>query len=91
MNELKDEAERIAAELPKHPVGSKEHQQVLNALEKVLSLIPPEEKEESWLDKLLKNGPLVTGIFGSIMTAGVLWHERAEIITSRAFGWIRWK
>jgi hypothetical protein len=91
MNELKDEAERIVAELPNHEVGSKEHTQALNALDKVLSLIPPEEKEESWLDRILKNGPLVTGIFGTICTGAVLWNERAEIITSRAFSWIRFR
>ncbi len=91
MNELRDEAERIAAELPKHSVGSKEHKQALDALEQVLKLIPPEEKEEKWYDKILKNGPLISGSFGAIGTILVLYSERAEIITSRAFSWIRWK
>ncbi len=91
MDELRVEAERIAAELPNHEVGSKEHTQTINNLEKVLSLIPPEEKEEKWYDKILKNGPLVSGIFGAIGTGMVLYSERAAIVTSRAFSWIRWK
>jgi hypothetical protein len=89
MDELKVEAERIAAELPNYPVGTKEHKDAIFALEKVLSLIPPEEKEDKWYDKFLSNGPLISGLFGTAWTIGVLWHERAEIITSRAFSWIR--
>ncbi len=88
MNTLVDEAVRIVEAMPDMNLNSEEYRQALIALEKIHAMVPP---EVPWYDKILKNGPLVSGLFGGIGTCLVLYNERAEVITSRAFGWIRWK
>lgn len=88
MNTLVDEAVRIVNAMEDMDLGSDEYQRALVSLEKIHDMVP---EEVPWYDKILKNGPLVSGIFGGIGTCLVLYNERAEIITSRAFGWIRWK
>ena len=88
MNTLVDEAARIVEAMQEMDLDSKEYQLALASLEKIHKMVP---EEVPWYDKILKNGPLVSGIAGAFGTCLVLYHERAEIITSRAFGWIRWK
>lgn len=88
MNTLVDEAVRIVEAMKDMDISSDEYQRALESIEKIHKMVP---EEVPWYDRILKNGPLVSGIFGGIGTGLVLWHERAEIITSRAFGWIRWK
>ena len=47
--------------------------------------------ETSWFEKILNNGPLLNLIGGVVGTILVINHERINILTTRAFSFIRFK
>ena len=48
-------------------------------------------EKTSWLEKILNNGPLLNLIGGVAGTLLVINHERINVLTTRAFGFIRFK
>ncbi len=76
--------------------GSDEYDRTLRQIQDFLHLQNQllqsyERVDESRLDKILKNPAFVGGVFSLLATGWVLHHERLDVITSRAFGWIRFK
>lgn len=95
MNQINfdDEFERLYAELRELKPGTGAYNQVLENIN-VLSHIEQRHKEEpakSKMDKFLNNGPLVSSVFMSVLGFATLYHERAEVITSRIWSWIRFR
>lgn len=94
MYTLQNEVDRLIEELAQLKPGTDEHNLVLGQLQKMITMtyaLKELEKEETLLDRLLKSPGVISGLFTLGATAMVLYHERAEVITSRAFGWIRFK
>ena len=89
-----DAFDRIIEHMKTVKPGSEEHQTCVAELETIARIqneVYHRLDKESWTGRILGNAPLVTGIFGFVTTVVVLQHERLEIITSRAFNWIRFR
>ncbi len=82
------EMERLASTLSELKPGTEEYRETLDQLEK-LNRLAGSVKEDSALDKILKNDRLVS-LVGSWGLAGLLvGHERIHVLTSRVTSWIR--
>lgn len=87
-----EQYDRLLTKLNSLEPGSEEYQKILenvNTLAHIDKVLHPHEP--SIMEKILANAPLVGGIFSLAATGMVLYHERLDVITSRAFGWIRFK
>lgn len=90
---INEEVMRLSLELASLVPGTKEYEQVAKNLEILapLSSIPEDRKEKKWWEKILDNGPLVSALGTLTLGGAMLWHERAEIITSRVAGMLRFR
>ena len=91
MNNLWDEHGRLIDELGKLDPTSDEYRKVAQNLKTLDALLPRIEEKDAWYWRLLNNQPLVGGTLTLVGTGWVIWHEKAEVITSRAFGWLRFR
>lgn len=92
MNDIWRESSRLIEHIGTLEPGTKEYDQVQAEIREFIhieNMVMQRPEWISWKDKLLNNQALVGGIFTLIATGSVLYFERLEIITSRAFGWIR--
>ena len=88
------EAERLSSHIETVEPGTDEYDNVLRQIENLVRIenqILERSEFDSKLDKFLKNQALVGGVFSLIATLAILNYERLDIVTSRAFGWIRFK
>lgn len=88
---LFDEAVRLINVMKKLEPGTDEYNKVLTELQEVVHMERQykEKSVESKMDKFLNNPALVGLVSTWGATLLVLNYERLEIITSRAFSWIR--
>ena len=85
--EIGDEFGRIFEHLTDAEPGSKEYGEMLDHMQKFDSIFSGETKA----DRILKNPALLQVIGSSLGLAMVLYHEQAHVITTRAFGWLRFR
>lgn len=88
---LRAEMSRVLVKLDSVEPGTPEYKTTLEELSQIANIymMTREDFVESRIDRLLKN-PAFLGMVGNLVLAGmILYHERAEIITSRAFGLVR--
>ena len=74
--------------------GTDEYDKVLRQMNQIIHMqeqIYKRPDMQSRWDWFFKNQALVGGVFTLIGTGAVLYHERLDVITSRAFGWLRFK
>jgi len=93
MKQELDEYIRLCDHLVTLKPGTDEYDKSLNQLNSFVHLMKqlPLYPAESMLDKILGNSALLN-VGGMLLVAGAtLWHERLGIITSRAFGFVRFK
>lgn len=92
-NEIRRELSRLTEHIARVRPGTDDYDSVLKEINDLVHIENTllGRAPESRLDTILKNPAFVGGVFSLIATAGVLYHERLEIVTSRAFGWIRFK
>lgn len=78
-----EEVDRLIAEMTNLPTSSPIYQANLDAVTKLMPLLPkPQSKAPS--------ADVVVGSLTNLVGIGaVLHHERLNVITSKAFGWIR--
>jgi hypothetical protein len=85
--EIVNEFIRLFGHLTSLEPGSDEYQKTLDQMQKFDLIF----KGETKLNRVLKNPALLNVIGTSLGLGMVLYHERAEVITSRAFGWLRFR
>lgn len=87
-----EQFDRLLTKLNTLEPASEEYQKILenvNILVHIDKAVHPHKP--STMEKILANAPLIGGFFSLAATGMVLYHERLDVITSRAFGWIRFK
>lgn len=82
-NPVKEEIERLLAEMSSLPASSEHYQKNLDAIQKLTPLLPKPQSKAPSMDVLIGSMTNLIGI------GAVLHHERLNVITSKAFGWIR--
>ncbi len=94
LNDIWRETERLMEHIETVEPGTDEYDKVLGEIRDFIHLqntVLDRQEFESWTDKLLKNSAFVGGVFTLGATALVLYFERLDIITSRAFGWMKFR
>ena len=82
-NPVKEEIERLIAEMTELPTTSPLYQSNLDAIQKLTPLLPKQQSKVPSTD-------VVVGSLTNLLGIGaVLHHEKMNVITSKAFGWIR--
>ncbi len=89
-NPMQHEFSRLLKSLSELEPETDEYAKMLEKFQKFADVAKPYFKEDkSRFDRFLDN-PALVGVVGNLLGMFlVLNYERAEIITSRAFGWIR--
>ena len=82
-NPVKEEIERLLAEMTELPTTSDIYQKNLDAIQKLTPLLPKQQPKGVSTDVLIGSLTNLLGI------GAVLHHEKLNVITSKAFGWIR--
>ena len=85
--EIGDEFGRLFEHLTSVEPGSDEYGKALDQMMKFDAVF----KGETKADRILKNPALLQVIGSSLGLAMVLYHEQAHVITTRAFGWLRFR
>lgn len=76
------EIERVLSELEAHAADSKEYKDILDSYERLMKLVPRQDP--------LFSGDAMLGAFANLLGIGaVLGYEKFNVITSKAFGWIK--
>lgn len=89
--------ERILDELGSLDSSSDEYKVLVDRLadliktQDALDKLNNEKAERTLIWKILNNGPLISALGTVTLGILVLWHERAAIVTSKAFGFLRFK
>ena len=92
LNDIWTESGRLMEHIKTVEPGTEEYDAVLSEIIDLIQLqdtVTKRPEWSSWMSKFVNNPMLVSGVFTLGTTLIVLYFERAEIITSRAFGWIR--
>jgi hypothetical protein len=82
-NPVKEEIDRLIAEMTELPTTSDIYQKNLDAVVKLTPLLPKPQSKVPSTDVVIGSLTNLVGI------GAVLHHERLNVITSKAFSWIR--
>ena len=82
-NPVKDEIDRLLSEMSGLSPESKEYSERLDHIQKLTPLLPKPQSKVPSADVILGSFTNLLGI------SAVLHYEKLNVITSKAFGWIR--
>jgi hypothetical protein len=88
-----NEYERLLEHLKTLEPGSDEFDKTLDQINKIIHVMKqfPLRPAKSWLEKFIDNPALVNATAMVLVAFVTLYHERLEIVTSRVFGFVRFK
>lgn len=85
---LEEEKQRIVERLGQTDLGNNDYEKLLKHLQILNHIEQSEEKPKKWWQKIVDNPALVSSLTTIGGTAMVLYHERANVITSKAFSMV---
>ena len=93
LENLVEEYMRLEEHLKTLKPGSDEYDKTLAQMNTYVHLMKqfPLWPAKSWWQRFIENPALVNATAMTLVALATLYHERMEIVTSRVFGWVRFK